>query len=80
MSCRYWLLIVSGIVVHTVDVFGVVVEYVGQIVDGGYEVGGGWASNFFVVRIPILSVIIGQDSPDKERDFSEFMMSPKGEC
>ena len=49
---------VSYIIVHTVDVFGVEVEHVGYIIDSGYKVGGGWASNFFVVRIPILLAII----------------------
>ena len=80
MSYRRWFLFVSYIVIHTVDVFGVEVEHVGQIIDSGYEVVGGSASNFFVIHIPILPVIIGQDSPDKERDLSEFRMSPKGEC
>ena len=31
-----WFLFVSCIVVHTVDVFGVEVEHVGQIIDSGY--------------------------------------------
>ena len=58
MPYRHWFLFVSCIVVHTVDVFGVEVEHVGQVIDSGYEVGGGWASNFFVVRIPILLAIV----------------------
>ena len=58
MPCGQWFMFVSYIAVHTVDVFGVEVEHVGQIIDSGYEVGGGWASNFFVVRIAILPVII----------------------
>ena len=58
MPCGQWFLFVSCIFVHTVDVFGVEVEHVGQIIDSGYIVGGGWASNFFVIRIPILPVII----------------------
>ena len=53
MPCGQWFLFVSRIVVHIVDVFGVEVEHVGQVIDSGYEVGDGWASNFFVVRIPI---------------------------
>ena len=53
MPYRCWFMLISYIVVHTVDVFGVEVEHVGYIIDSGYEVGGGWASNFFVVRIPI---------------------------
>ena len=49
---------ISYIVVHTVDVFGVEVEHIVQIINSGYEVGGGWALNFFVVHIPILLVIV----------------------
>ena len=51
-------LLLSGIVVHTVDVFGVVIKLVGQILDHGYEVGGGWALNFFVVCIPTFLTIV----------------------
>ena len=51
-------MLISYIVVHTVDVFGVEVEHVCQVIDSGYEVGGGWASNFFVVCIPILLAMI----------------------
>jgi hypothetical protein len=40
-----------GIVVHTVDVFGAVVKDVGQVIDRGYEVGGGWEEKFLVVRL-----------------------------
>ena len=58
MPYRRWFMFVSYIVVHTVDVFGVEVEHVGQVIDSGYEVGSGWALNLFVVRIPILPVII----------------------
>ena len=58
MPCGRWFLFASYIVVHAVDVFGVEVKHVSLIVDSGYEVGGGWASNFFVVRIPILLAII----------------------
>ena len=35
---------ISIIVVHTVDVFGVEVKHVGQVVDSGYQVGGGCAN------------------------------------
>ena len=49
---------VSYIVVHTINVFGVEVEHVGSIVDSGYKVGGGWALNFFVVRIPTVLTIV----------------------
>ena len=52
MPCGKWFLFASCIVVHAVDVFGVEVEHVGQIVDSGYKVGGGWALNFLIVRIP----------------------------
>ena len=48
---RRWFLIVSCIGVHTVDVFGVEVEHVGEIIDSGYEVGGGWALNLFIIHI-----------------------------
>ena len=41
---------VSGIKVHTVDVFGVTVQHVGKVLDSGYEVGGGWD-----VKFPALS-------------------------
>ena len=58
MPYRRWFLIVSYIGVHTVAVFTVVVEHVGLIVDSGYKMGGGWASNFFVFRIPILLAMI----------------------
>ena len=58
MPYRRWFLVVSCVVIHTVDVFEVEVEHVGQIIDSGYEVGGGWVSNFFVFRIPILLAII----------------------
>ena len=58
MPCGHWFLVVSCIVVHTVDVFGVEVEHVGLIVDSGYQVGGGWVSNFFVVRIPTMLTVI----------------------
>ena len=58
MPYRHWFLFVSFIGVHTVDVFGVKVEHVGEIIDSGYEVGGGWLSNFFVVRIPTLLTIV----------------------
>ena len=44
MPCGQWFLFVSRIVVHTVDVFGVEVEHVGQIVRqwllSGWWVGG----------------------------------------
>ena len=52
MPCRCWFLIVSDIVVHTVDVFRVEVKHVGQVIDSGYKVGGGWALNFLIARIP----------------------------
>ena len=58
MPYRRWFLIVSSIGIHTVDVFGVEVEHVGQIIDSGYEVGGGWALNFFIIRIPTLLTIV----------------------
>ena len=32
----------SGIVIHTVDAFGAVIEHVGYVLDSGNEVGGGW--------------------------------------
>ena len=44
---------VSYIVVHTVDVLGVEVKNVGQIIDRGYEVGGGWATNSLVASFPL---------------------------
>ena len=49
---------ISYIVIHTVDVFGVEVEHVVIIIDSGYEVGGGWALNFFIIRIPTLLSIV----------------------
>ena len=49
---------VSYIVVHTVDVFGVKIEHVGQIINSGSEVGGGWALNLFIIRIPTLLTIV----------------------
>ena len=58
MPYRRWFLVVSFIGVHTVDVFGVEVEHVSSIIDSGYEVGGGWALNFFVVCIPTLLTIV----------------------
>ena len=58
MPYRCWFLVVSFISVHTIDVFGVKVEHVGWIVDSGYKVGGGWVSNFFVVRIPTMLIIV----------------------
>ena len=58
MPYRCWFLVVSFIGVSTVDVFGVEVKHVGLIFDSGYEVGGGWVSNFFVVRIPTLLTIV----------------------
>ena len=40
----------SGIVVHTVNVLGVIIKFVGQILDRGYEVGGGWEAKFSTVN------------------------------
>ena len=47
---RILALFVSGINVHTADVFGVTVKPVGKVLDSGYEVGGGWD-----VKFPTLS-------------------------
>ena len=58
MPYRCWFLVVSSIGVRVVDVFGVEVEHVGYIIDSGYKVGGGWVSNFFVLRIPTLLTIV----------------------
>ena len=58
MPYRCWFMFVSFIGVHTVDVFGAEIEHVGQIVDSGYQVGGGWALNFFIVRIPSSLIVV----------------------
>ena len=58
MPYRCWFIFISYIIVHTVDVFGVEVEHVVYTFDSGYEVGGGWESNFFIVRIPTLPTIV----------------------
>ena len=47
-----WFIGISCIVIHVVDVSGVEVEHVVYIVDSGYQVGGGWALNFLIIRIP----------------------------
>ena len=51
-------MLISYIIIHTVDVFGVEVEHVVSTFDSGYEVGGGWALNFFVIRIPTFLTIV----------------------
>ena len=58
MPYRRWFLFVSCIVVHTVDLFGVEVKHVGQVIDSGYQVGGGWVTKFFVVHFPLKSDIV----------------------
>ena len=47
---RVLALFVSSVVVHTVDVFGGIVQHVGWILDSGYEVGGGWDVKFPALR------------------------------
>ena len=44
-------MLLVGIVVHTVDVFRAIVKHIGQVIDSGYEVGGGWEAKFLVVRL-----------------------------
>ena len=48
---RVLALLLIGIVVHTVDVFGAVIEHVGQVLDSGYVVGGGWEAKFPVISL-----------------------------
>ena len=54
----WWFLFFSYIVVHTVDVLRVEIKHVGQIIDRGYEVGGGWATNSLVASFPLESDIV----------------------
>ena len=75
-----WFQIVPCADVHTVGVVGVEVKHVYYVVDHGYEVGGGWATNSLIASFPLEPDIVRPESPDKERDFNEFSMSPKGEC
>ena len=58
MPCGRWFLVIYGIVVHTVDVFGVEIKHVGQIVDSGYQLGGGWATKFVIFRFPLKPDIV----------------------
>ena len=39
-------MLISGVVVYTIDVFGGVVEHGGQVFDSGYEMGDGWDVKF----------------------------------
>ena len=44
-------MLLVGIVIHTVDVFGAIVKHVGSVIDGGYEVGGGWEAKFLIIHL-----------------------------
>ena len=79
---KRWLsiaLFFSRIVIHTVDVIGVEVKHVCYVVDNGYEVGGGWATNFFVAFFPLEPDIVRPRVSLQRERFNEFSMSPKGE-
>ena len=48
---RVLALLLVNIVVYTVNVFGAISRYVGQVLDSGYEVGGGWGVKFSITSL-----------------------------